>query len=171
MATRGRPLKFESPEELLKKAEEYFLSLQDDAYRYVPAYDKNGKELYNRGKWVAVLDRHGNIQKEWKKRPTITGLALYLDTSRETLMNYQAREEFFDAVKKVKDMIENYYEEIDYNPALKIFSLKQFGWTDKQEIESTNKNVNIELSNMEDEQLDKEIAKHKKWLKKLLEED
>ena len=45
-------------------------------------------------------------QGEW----TIKGLALALDTSRETLMNYEAREEFFDTIKKAKTMVEMAYE-------------------------------------------------------------
>jgi DNA-packaging protein gp3 len=33
---------------------------------------------------------------------TVTGLALALDTSRETLMNNEDRAEFFDAIKKAR---------------------------------------------------------------------
>lgn len=70
---------------------------------------------------------------------TITGLALALDTSRETLMNYEKKDEFFDAIKKMKTRIEN-----DYELSLRtrgssgdIFGLKNFGWRDKTETDVT----------------------------------
>jgi hypothetical protein len=74
-------------------------------------------------------------QKEW----TITGLALYLDTSRETLMNYQHKGEFFDAVKKVKDMIEHAYEirGMEKGGVFDIFRLKNMGWKDRTETDIT----------------------------------
>ena len=76
------------------------------------------------------------VQCDKDKEPyTITGLALALDTSRETLMNYEKKEEFFDTVKKGKLRVEH-----DYEIALRkngrageIFGLKNFGWKDKTE--------------------------------------
>lgn len=80
-------------------------------------------------------------EAETKKQPfTITGLALALDTSRETLMDYEddRGEAFSDAVKKIKLVCENYAENKLYggNPTGPIFALKNFGWKDKQEIET-----------------------------------
>lgn len=68
---------------------------------------------------------------------TITGLAISLDTSRETLMNYENRDEFFDTVKKAKDKIEYAYEMrgLKVGAAFDIFRLKNMGWKDKQETE------------------------------------
>lgn len=78
------------------------------------------------------------------KRPyTITGLALFLDTSRETLMNYEAKEQYFDTIKRAKLRVENYAEERVYSGQMvagPIFVLKNFGWKDKQDIDS-NTNV------------------------------
>lgn len=66
---------------------------------------------------------------------TITGLALALDTSRETLMEYSEREEFVDTIKKAKLKIEHAYElrNIKRGNAGDIFALKNFGWKDKTE--------------------------------------
>lgn len=75
-------------------------------------------------------------QEEW----TITGLALALDTSRETLMNYEDKEEYFDTIKKAKEMVHNAYE-IDLRRKGRsgdIFALKNFGWTDKTEQDITS---------------------------------
>lgn len=70
---------------------------------------------------------------------TITGLALALDTSRETLCNYEEKGEFFDTVKKAKDMVEHSYE-IDLKKSGRtgtIFALKNFDWKDKTETDIT----------------------------------
>lgn len=73
---------------------------------------------------------------EW----TITGLALALDTSRQTLVNYEQKDEFIDAVKKAKLKVENGYE-IDLKKSGRsgtIFALKNFDWKDKQETDITS---------------------------------
>ena len=72
---------------------------------------------------------------EW----TITGLALALDTSRQTLLDYQHKDEFTDAVKKAKMKVENGYE-LDlkkHGRSGTIFALKNFDWKDKQETDIT----------------------------------
>lgn len=69
---------------------------------------------------------------------TVTGLALALDTTRETLMDYQEKDGgYSDAVKRAKLRIENAYEKrlIGRGNGGDIFALKQFGWRDKQEME------------------------------------
>ena len=115
----GRPLKFQSVEELKDAMHKYFDS--------VPI-------------------------EEW----TITGLALALDTSRATLMDYEEREEFFNTVKKGKDMVEHSYE-IGLRKrgnAGDIFGLKNFGWKDKNENEvygkdggTINQSIQVEFVN------------------------
>jgi len=104
MAKVGRPLKFNSPEEILTKAQVYF---DETLAKNLPI--------------------------------TVTGLCMALDTTRETLMDYEdiRGQEFTDAVKKVKLVCENYAENklFGTNPTGPIFALKNFGWKDKQEIE------------------------------------
>ena len=41
---------------------------------------------------------------------TVTGLGLALDMSRQDLINYSNKEEFFDTIKKAKQKVENYLE-------------------------------------------------------------
>lgn len=64
---------------------------------------------------------------------TITGLAIHLDTFRETLCNYEERDEFYDTIKKAKQRIENAYERrnIKRGNGGDIFALKNFGWRDE----------------------------------------
>ena len=114
----GRPLKFQSVEEMQEKIDEYFKNTPDE-------------EL------------------------TVTGLALALDTDRQTLVNYEKRDEFFDTIKKAKTIVENSYER-----ALRkngrtgdIFALKNFGWQDKQEISAEVDNKN-NYEKLTDEEID-----------------
>lgn len=81
------------------------------------------------------------------KEITVTGLALALDTSRETLLDYEGRAEFADAVKRAK-----YKVALEYEKDLRrqgrsgdIFALKNFGWTDRQEIEHKGA-VNLDMN-------------------------
>lgn len=75
-------------------------------------------------------------EEEW----TITGLAVHLDTSRETLCNYEKKDEFFDTIKSGKDKVEMAYEKSlrKNGRAGDIFGLKNFGWKDKQEQDITS---------------------------------
>ncbi len=72
---------------------------------------------------------------------TITGLALALNTSRETLLNYEEREEYFDTIKEAKLRVQNYAEKklFTSTPTGPIFALKNFGWTDKTQQEIMGK--------------------------------
>ena len=71
--------------------------------------------------------------------PTITGLALALDfTSRADLINYEGySEDFYYTIKKAKLKVENSYEISlrKHGRAGDMFGLKNFGWSDKQEVE------------------------------------
>lgn len=87
---------------------------------------------------------------ELGKMPTITGLAVALDTDRRTLIEYADRPEFTNAIKRAKAIIESELEDNALrgktNPAVSIFSLKNnYGWHDKVEVQATNLNANVEL--------------------------
>lgn len=72
---------------------------------------------------------------------SITGLALALDTNRQTLINYQNKDGYENIVDRAKLMIENAYEIrlINNGRSGDIFALKNFGWTDRQEIDNNIK--------------------------------
>lgn len=68
------------------------------------------------------------------ERPTLSGLAVYLEIDRQTLYNYKERDEFFDIIKKATAKVESIYEEraiYENNPTGVIFALKNMGWTDR----------------------------------------
>lgn len=99
----GRPLKFQSVEELQEKIEEYFSKCKTEG-----------------------------------KKPIISGLALHLDTTRETLCDYRDKDEYSYSIKRAKQRCEAILEENlvegKVNPTGTIFNLKNnYGWKDKTE--------------------------------------
>lgn len=89
------------------------------------------------------IDAYFEECDEKEKPYTITGLALALNTTRETLLDYQDRDEFSDTVKKAKLKCENYAEEFLFkgkNVVGSIFNLKNnySRWIDRQEIKQEN---------------------------------
>ncbi len=73
---------------------------------------------------------------------TWTGLAIHLGfESRQSLEDYKSKDGFSYPIKKALLKIEQTYENglFTRNPAGSIFALKNFGWRDKQEIESDGK--------------------------------
>ena len=78
---------------------------------------------------------------------TVTGLGLALDMSRQDLINYSNKEEFFDTIKKAKLKVEEYLEKRlikDSSCTGIIFNLKNnYDRRDKQEIEHSG-NLKLE---------------------------
>lgn len=117
----GRPPKFESKEQLQSLIDAYFSSCWD--------VDDKGKKT--------------------QIRPyTITGLANALDTTRETLLDYEEKDGFSDTIKKAKQQCEQYVEEYLFtgkNTAGAIFNLKNNykAWRDKVENELSNPDGNL----------------------------
>lgn len=133
--TNGRPLKFKSVEELETRIDEY---LSDKGWKTKKVYSKKAGDV---------------IDVDYFDPATITGLAVHLKTSRQTLINYEEKEEFFDTIKQAKAICEMHAEEGglrgDLNPTMGIFSLKNnYGWKDKSESEVTGKDGTPLLSNL-----------------------
>jgi len=94
------------------------------------------------------IDEYFNMCDDKEKPYTITGLCLYLDIDRSTLLRYEEKEEYCNTIKRAKNKIENYVEEMSLigklNPTVSIFNLKNnFNWKDKTEIE-TNQNIKVD---------------------------
>lgn len=104
--------------------------------------------------------------KEENRVPTITGLAVKLDTTRRTLLDYEnqivktlddnIKKEISHTIKKAKARIESEYEQalMDRGKTTgAIFTLKNnYGWQDKQEIIQTSNNK-TDLSGLTVEQI------------------
>lgn len=94
---------------------------------------------------------------EEKEKPyTMSGLAYYLEVSRQTLVNYSYEDEYFDTIKKARDKVQMQLEENALsnkaNPTFTIFNLKNnFDWKDKIEHSSSEvENINKNVSNIAD---------------------
>ena len=80
-----------------------------------------------------------------KKPYTMSGLAYHLDIDRRTLVNYGNQDLFFSQIKTAKQKIQAQLEENALegksNAIFTIFNLKNnYGWTDKQEIQTNGDN-------------------------------
>lgn len=96
--------------------------------------------------------------------PTVTGLAVALDTSRKVILDYEnycehddklkslddsVKRDISNTIKRAKARIESEYEQqllSAKNPAGAIFTLKNnYGWVDKQEVVNTNNNIEVTI--------------------------
>ncbi|WP_415283841.1 terminase small subunit [Clostridium perfringens] len=110
----------------------------------------------------AKIDAYYEWAKENKKHITITGLAWFLDTNRQTLLRYEeddsellksvsedVRQAFRDTVKRAKARIEMEYEESLYNKNSAvgaIFTLKNnYNYVDKQEVAQKVESIEVKL--------------------------
>lgn len=98
----------------------------------------------------AKVDAYFEACKRGNRVNSITGLALGLGMTMETLYRYAEKPEFSEIIKIARLRIENFYEErLPYpNATGSIFALKQFGWKDKVEVEQT---VNVTIGKARDE--------------------
>jgi len=107
----GRPLKYETVEELDDAIEKYFLDEK------ILALDKERNPIY-----------------------TMTGLAVALGIDRKTLLSYSYKDEYLPSVKKAKSRVEQQmeYNMLSGSGSTTgyIFSFKNnFDWNDKTETE------------------------------------
>lgn len=105
----GRPLQYETKEELQDAVDKYFKT---------DAYMGEGEDR--------------------QFAPTMSGLARSLGLSRQGLIRYDHRDKFGDTIKNARAIVEEHLERRLYGNAVTgvIFNLKNnFDWKDKQETE------------------------------------
>lgn len=160
----GRPLKFKTVEELEQRIDQYFASLYDYAR------DMWGNRLKDKD-YVPQPGDENNPTAGWVmkkvKVATVTGLAIYLGTGRQTLMNYESGKyddvdadgnaidlspaeqlfneqvnKFMDTIVQAKAMILDDTEQQLYKSGAStgaIFSLRvNYKWQDKTVTELSN---------------------------------
>ncbi len=81
---------YKTEEELQVAIEDYFNSL------LVAVYDENGVE----------------VGMKWRNKPTLGGMAVYLGIDRVTLHNYSKSDPHFNTIKKAKDLIHSFNEQM-----------------------------------------------------------
>ena len=141
----GRPPMYNTPEEMQEIIDKYF-------------EDCKGRMLLD-GEGNFIKDKYGFPLYVEVKPPTITGLALALGfTSRQALLNYQAKEDFVDTIMRAKARVECYAEErlFDKDGAngAKFSLANNFeGWKEKKEIEAdVNNTVTISIELEDDDE-------------------
>lgn len=93
----ARPLRYKTVAELQAAIDKYFEDCEGK-----PLLDIEGN---------TVFDKWGNVVMVGVKPPTVTGLALALGfTSRQALLNYQAKKQFVDTITRAKSRCEEYAE-------------------------------------------------------------
>lgn len=141
----GRPPMYKTKEEIQEKIDAYFLSCKGNLL-----FDSDGNPM---------IDKYGNAIVVGAKPLTITGLALALGfNGRQSLLNYQDKEEFMDTIMRAKAQVEQYAEErlFDKDGAngAKFSLANNFeGWKEKQQIEADVKSaVTISIDLVDDEE-------------------
>ena len=138
MNAGGSPPFFKSPEEIERKIEEYYFFIEGEF-----------EEIFVPNPLTGQLEKIKDYTRN-PETPSITGLALYLGfESRQSIYDYEKKGEFSYTIKRAKLKIESHYEQhlLTKVSTGAIFALKNFGWTDKQEIEN---NVNISNISIKD---------------------
>ena len=110
-------------------------------------------------KYTNEEDLAKDIDRYFKEetKPTLSGLAYFLDMDRQTLYNYAKDEQFFDTIKKARNRMVNLYEQwLLHNPKDKsitgiIFALKNWGWSDKTDITSGGEKIKPILGGISDD--------------------
>lgn len=122
----GRPPMYKTVESMQEKISDYFTNLPT-----VKKYTSFGQEIEI-------------------PCPTITGLTLHLGfADRQSMYDYEAsKPDFTSTLKRARTFIEKHYEELlqNGNTTGAIFALKNFGWKDRQEVDQSNTNLNIEAN-------------------------
>jgi hypothetical protein len=141
----GRPLKYENVEELQARIDAYFADCDphmEEVTEWVQARSKKGDLLKDENGLNYLVKVKHKVMTE-QKPYTITGLAVFLGTSRETLREYKERPEFVDSIKGALDRCERFAEHMLFSnsPTGAIFNLKNnYGWKDKTEQELSGPN-------------------------------
>jgi len=111
----------------------------------------------------SIIQDYFQSLKELKVPPTITGLCYFLGfESRQSFYDYEKKPEFTYTIKRARLRIESTYESNLHgnSNAGSIFALKNFGWTDKQEIDQKTEisgSISVDYAKLSDAALS-EIA-------------
>lgn len=124
----GRPSEYSTAEELQLRVDDYF--------DHPPRLRK------------VVVGRKDSQQVIELPIFTISGLSLFLGfASRQSFYDLEKQEKFSYTIKKARTRIEQEYEEqIHLGNTCAIFALKNFGWTDKQEVEHSG-SITLKVDN------------------------
>jgi len=161
----GRPAKYSEAEQLQKQVDHYFASITitEPVFDYVvTGQGEDGKDIFDK---VPRLNNAGEqVQRtSFFENPSILSMCRFIGVCRDTLCEYEKREDLAKTVKAAKARIEEYLENQLYRKDQVtgiIFNLKNnFGWKDKSEHELTGKDGGpIQTTDMTTEEIQRQIA-------------
>jgi len=164
---RGQPKAYECVEDMKKQIQYYFDSITRDMPQTVRINIGTDEEPNYIDK--PILNNAGEqlIHVEFVKNPSVVGLCLFLGIHRDTLCEYEKKEEYSDTIREAKQIILD--QKLELLPTLKnprgmMFDLSaNYGMHEKQVIESENinHNLNDDVSDLTEEELDKKIEELK----------
>jgi len=124
----------------------------------MPRPTKYTTEMLNKAE--KYLNEYSSLDEEI---PTIAGLSLYLQVNRDTIYDWAKQEdkhEFSDILRKLmsKQEIRLASKGLngDFNSVITKLMLTKHGYSDKQDV---NQNVNLKYEEMDDDELDEELAR------------
>lgn len=134
----GRPLKFESVEELDLAIQKYF----DECDPHVVHYQAEAGRRENGDTIWETRTRYSD-----QKPYTMSGLARALDVDRGTILNYGKKQEFFSTVEAARARCAEYAESQLFGPyangakfaLTNNYSSSDAEWSDKKAIDHTSK--------------------------------
>lgn len=154
-ARRGRPFVFTDPEELRTKVQTYFDNCD-------PHIVTKNEIVGHREDGMAIMNQRQVITSQ---RPyTITGLALHLGVTRQTLVQYknpehyssdikeEVRDELINTVESAIARVEVYNEEqlhLGNANGVKFNLTNNFGWVDRQEVNQNTRTITDDLNELE----------------------
>lgn len=152
----GRRFVFTKPDELKNKIQSYFDNCD-------PHKEKRLVESGVNAKGDTIFAEREIMTEQIPY--TITGLALHLGVSRNTLLNYRDPEHYTEEIdeetrNQIMDAIEEAYQRVEeFNerqlhvkgiaPGVKFNLTNNFGWVDKQVVDNNNRDIASVLDNLE----------------------
>lgn len=120
-----------------------------------PKFDSSEQLLSVFEDWKLEFEGAGSLKDDI---PDVEGFCDYIDSYRELLMEYERKEEFSRAVKKIKNWIYARKKQLamknKMNPAIFIFDAKNnAGYVDKTEVDEKQE-VTHKYEELDDEQLE-----------------
>lgn len=104
-----------------------------------------------------LIEEYFSKCDETKRPYTITGLALYLDMDRKSLLRYEKdyEDEFCHTIKRAKERVQEFVECCLFKKGIAqgiIFNLKNnFGWQENQKVDATVNNKVVIIDDLPDE--------------------
>lgn len=109
------------------------------------------------------IDEYFELCKEENRHMTFSGLAYHLGfAERRSLNDYAAKDSPVSTpVKRAMLRIEQHYEEglHEKSPTGSIFAMKNRGWVDQKQVD-VRANIRQSIDDMDDSELDAEIARY-----------